>query len=315
MTDPTPTGSEPTSREMGLATIMLILTPLFWAGHSVVARLVVNEIPTFSLISLRWLVAFSILFACVAPKVWSERWLIRKYWRYVLLTGVVGPVLFPCFLYNGLKTTTVTNTSIIQTTVPALITFIAWLVLRERVTWQQIFGIGVSSVGVLLIITQGNLLSAGDVQFVPGDLIILGGFIVWSIYTVVIRLKPPEMHANTLLAASMLIGGVAMLPLWIWEASQGQFIPTAPESIWAIGYIIIFPTLLAYFFYNHAINIVGPTKAGLASHLVPPLGIMLGVVFLDETLHVYHGISFAIIFTGVMLVIRGGRVSKTPMPS
>ena len=145
-----------------------------------------------------------------------------------------------------------------------------------------------------------------------GDLFILGGFTVWAVYTVLIRLKPADMHANTLLLASMVVAGIATLPLWLFEASLGQTIPITPKSLWAIGYIIVFPTLLAYFFYNHAIAIIGPTKAGLASHLVPPLGILLGVLFLGEQLALFHVASFALVATGVFMVIRGGRASKNP---
>lgn len=305
---------QPTPGQVSVATAMLVLTPLFWAGHSVVGRIVANEIPTFTLVSMRWLMAFAILMVFVAPRVWAERWMLVKHWRYVLLTGLIGPALFPCLLYTGLKTTTVTNTSIIQTSVPGLVPFIAWLLLKERVAIQQVIGIAISSVGVALIVTQGDLLHIADVTFVPGDLIILIAFIAWAIYTVVIRLKPAAMHANTLLASSMGIGGLATLPLWMWEVAEGKTFPITEQTLWAFGYILIFPTLLAYFFYNHAINIVGPTKAGLASHLVPPLGICLGVIFLDEHFEAFHAASFAAILTGVILVIRGGRASKSPKP-
>jgi len=315
MTERTEFPAAPSARDLGIATVMLILTPLFWAGHSVVGRLVANEIPTFSLVSVRWFIAFFILIIFVGHRVWSERWLLQKHWRYVLLTGVVGPALFPCLLYAGLKTTTVANTSIIQTSVPGLVPFIAWILLRERVAIQQIIGILVSAIGVSFIITRGNPLAIADVTFVPGDLIILGAFTTWSLYTVMIRLKPAGMHANTLLASSMAIGALATLPLWIWEASNGHYIPTTKDALWSMAYIIIFPSLLAYYFYNHAINIVGATKAGLASHLVPPLGIILAVLFLGEVLQPFHAVSFAVIITGVVLVIRGGRASKKPTPS
>ncbi|WNJ99461.1 DMT family transporter [Thalassospiraceae bacterium LMO-JJ14] len=306
---------QPSAGQVSIATAMLIMTPLFWAGHSVVGRIIANEIPTFTLVSMRWLMAFAILMVFIAPKVWAERWLLIKHWRYVLLTGLIGPALFPCLLYTGLKTTTVTNTSIIQTSVPGLVPFIAWLLLKERVALQQVIGIGISSIGVALIATQGNLLAIAEVEFVPGDLVILCAFTAWAIYTVVIRLKPRQMHANTLLASSMAIGGLATLPLWLWELSEGKTFPVTEQSMWAFGYIMLFPTLLAYFFYNHAINIVGPTKAGLASHLVPPLGICLGVIFLGENFEIFHAVSFAAILSGVVLVIRGGHASGKPKPA
>ncbi len=304
----------PTPGQVGIATAMLILTPLFWAGHSVVGRIVANEIPTFTLVCLRWLAAFAIMIVFVWPTVRAQRQILARHWRYVLLTGLAGPTLFPCLLYAGLKTTTVTNTSIIQTSVPGLVLMIAWVLLKERVTLLQISGILVSAVGVALIVTRGNLMAVSDVEFVIGDLIILSAFFCWAVYTVIIRMKPVEMHNNTLLAGSMLTGGIATLPLCVWEFSIGMTVPVTAEAFWAFTYITIFPALLAYYFYNYAIGVVGPTRAGLASHLVPPLGICLGVIFLDEVLHTFHAVSFSVILLGVALVIRGGRASKIPGP-
>ena len=303
--------SETGSGRVGLAIAMLVVTPLFWAGHSVVGRIIANEIPTFSLVSLRWLAAFVLFMLFVHRRVWAERWLVIKYWRYVLMTSLIGPTLFPMFLYAGLKTTTVTNTSIIQALVPAMVPVLAWLFLRDRVSIWQIIGIAISMFGVSLIIAKGHPENLTAVDFVPGDFLILAGFTAWSMYTVAIRMKPSEMHANTLLAAGMAIAGVVTLPLWIMEAANGEVIPMTAEAWWAIGYILLFPTLLAYYFYNHAISVVGPTKAGLASHLVPPLGILLGVIFLNEQLHGYHAASFAAVIIGVTMAIVGGRAAKT----
>jgi len=228
----------------------------------------------------------------------------------VVLTGLMGPAIFPCLLYTGLRTTTVANTSIIQALVPAMVTLIAWGLLRERLSRLQAAGIAISTIGVAVIVSRGNPLALGSVNFVPGDLIVLLAFVCWALYTVILRLKPREMHANTLLAATMCVGALATMPLWIWEAAKGEVIPMTPDALWAIAYIVLFPTLIAYYFYNHAIAIVGPTKAGLASHLVPPLGILLGVIFLGEDLEPYHFVSFAVILSGVVLVIRGGRAAS-----
>lgn len=311
-------GSNPTDHiatPAALAVVMLILTPFMWAGHSVVAKTIATDIPLFSFVSFRWLVATAVLLVFVWPSVWRQRWILAKHWKFVAVAGFVGPALFPCFLYAGLMTTTVTNTSIIQTSVPGLVPVFAWLLIRDRMTLSQFAGIVISSIGVLVIISRGDLGTIADVEFVPGDLFILGGFTIWSLYTVIIRMKPADLGTNAFLAASMFVGFLATSPLWIWEFSQGITIPITTETTWAFGYIIIFPTLLSYYFYNRVVETLGPNKAGLASHMVPPLGVMLGVIFLDETLALFHAVSFAIIIAGVVLVIRGGPASKSRAPS
>lgn len=307
--------SEQTETPTGIAVTMLIMTPFMWAGHSVVAKTIAADIPIFSFVSFRWLVATCILLVFVGPGVWRQRWILAKYWKFVLIAGMVGPAIFPCLLYTGLMTTTVTNTSIIQTSVPGLVPIFAWLLVRDRVALWQVGGILISSIGVLVIISRGDPAAIADVKFVPGDLIILGAFTIWSLYTVIIRMKPPELGTNAFLSSSMFIGFLATLPLWVWEYSQGTTIPITTETTWAFGYVIIFPTLLSYYFYNRVVETLGPNKAGLASHLVPPLGIILGVIFLDEIFQPFHAVSFAIIIAGVVLVIRSGRVSKNQAPS
>lgn len=298
-----------------LAVVMLILTPFMWAGHSVVAKTIADDIPLFSFVSFRWLVAFLILMLFVGSSVWRQRWTLAKHWKFVTMAGLVGPALFPCFLYAGLMSTTVTNTSIIQTAVPGLVPVFAWILVKERMAISQMTGIVISSIGVLIMITRGNPMAIADVEFVPGDLIILGAFTVWSIYTVVIRMKPAELGTNAFLAATMFVGFLATSPLWIWEYSQGIAIPITEDTTWAFAYIILFPTLLSYYFYNRVVETLGPNKAGLASHIVPPLGIILGVIFLNETFQSFHAVSFAAIVIGVIVVIRGGNASKIRAPS
>jgi len=302
-------------RDVALASAMILLTPLFWAGHTVVGRLVANEIPTFSLVSLRWWFCATVLMLFTYKRVLASLPVLRRHWRYLILNTLVGPVLFPILLYSGLKTTTVTNTSIIQSLVPCMVLILAWFILRERFKALQAAGLVVSMLGVATIISKGNPLDLFSVTFVPGDLIILAGFFSWALYTVIIRMRPPALQSDVVLSASMAIAAIVTTPLWIGEAAAGDTIPMTAEAWAAIGYIVVFPSLLGYFFYNTAINLVGPTKAGIASHLAPPLGVLLGVIFLDEAFGMYHAVSFALVLSGVALVIRGGRVSKSPAPA
>ncbi|MDA0997239.1 MAG: DMT family transporter [Proteobacteria bacterium] len=304
-------GPEYSPREHALALVMLVLTPLFWASHSVVGRLVANDIPTFSLVGIRWAVAALIFFICVHRTVIGQWHLIKRHWRYLVLTGLIGPAMFPCLLYNGLKTSTATNASIIQTIVPALVPVLGWFLWRERLRPIQIAGILISAIGVAVILTQGDVGALAGLQFVIGDLFLLGGFIGWAFYTALIRMKPPEMSSNTVLASQMAVAALAIAPLWALEAASGQLIPMTQSAWLAIAFIVIFPTLGAYFFYSHVVRIAGVTKAGLASHLMPPLGVILAVVFLGEQFLAFHAVGIAVIFSGVFLVIRGGRGKKT----
>src|ERR1700744_2701584 len=72
----------------------------------------------------------------------------------------------------------------------------------------------------------------------------------------------------------------------------------------AVAYVAIFPSLVAYIFYNRGVELLGPTRAGVYLFLVPIFGAVLATFFLGETLHLFHAVAFGLIVAGVLLAGR-----------
>jgi drug/metabolite transporter (DMT)-like permease len=66
-------------------------------------------------------------------------------------------------------------------------------------------------------------------------------------------------------------------------------------------YVAVFPSLLAYLFWNHAVVELGPNKAGLFIHLMPVFGTILSIVFLGESLQLFHLAGICLISLGIYL--------------
>ena len=64
-------------------------------------------------------------------------------------------------------------------------------------------------------------------------------------------------------------------------------------------YVGLAPSLIANLLYMFGIARVGPARAGLFIHLIPLYGASMSIVFLGETLHVYHAIGMAAIVVGL----------------
>lgn len=64
---------------------------------------------------------------------------------------------------------------------------------------------------------------------------------------------------------------------------------------------MVFPSALAYLFWNRAVQQVGANRAGLFLYLIPLLGVALAVTFLGERLHLFHLAGATLIFTGIYL--------------
>jgi len=71
-----------------------------------------------------------------------------------------------------------------------------------------------------------------------------------------------------------------------------------------IGYLAIFPSILAYVCWNQAVAALGPNVVGFFNPVIPVFGILFAVIFLGEPLRAYHLAGFALVLAGVVLTSR-----------
>ena len=288
-------------RLFDLPYLLLAFSPLCWAGNMVVGRAVRGEIPPFSINWWRWSIASTILLLFVHRDLWEQRALVLRHWKLVLFLSATGIVAFHSTVYIGLRSTTAINAALIIALGPVLILPMARLLLQESMSALQLLGVMLSFVGVAVIITRAELSLLLELQLNSGDLWLLAGSALWAIYSVGVKLKPPELKPLVLLIAILLLGALLCTPLYFWELAQGQFIDLNPGSIAALGYVGIFAGVLAYISWNRGVELVGPNKAGLFLHLIPVYGALLAFLFLGERLQAFHFIGLVFIVAGIAL--------------
>src|SRR5438876_8520380 len=127
----------------------------------------------------------------------------------------------------------------------------------------------------------------------------------WSVYTLCLRLRPPGLHMLSFLFAIGAVGALAMLPLYLGEHLAGASMSFAAPNLLALAYVGLFPSFLAYIFWNRGVEQVGASVAGLFVHLMPVFGSLLAWIFLDEQLHAFHIAGMAAILVGIYLTTRG----------
>ena len=143
------------------------------------------------------------------------------------------------------------------------------------------------------------------------DALILVSVLVWSLYTVFLRLRP-DSSPTSFIAVTFFIGVVIMAPLAAWEWQAGARIEWRAPIVAAVLYVALLPSLLSYFIYNHATAIVGPAQAGQAITLMPLFGAFLSAALLGERLHPFHFAGMALILAGIALSLMSTR-SNTPL--
>jgi drug/metabolite transporter (DMT)-like permease len=133
--------------------------------------------------------------------------------------------------------------------------------------------------------------------------------VVYGIYAAMFRVRPAA-HPMSFLVAMMGIGSMMILPFYLWEVVQGGRIGGGLPAWLALVYIAVFPSFIAYLFFNRGIELIGATRASQSWHLMPVFGSILAVLFLGETFYLYHAIGIAMIAAGILLasVKRSGAV-------
>ena len=132
---------------------------------------------------------------------------------------------------------------------------------------------------------------------------ICAAVVVWSFYSVLLR-KRPALHPLSFLAATFMIGIVAILPFYLAEMASGRLIEARPESWLAIGYVCLFPSLIAYLFFNRGVELLGSAAAGLYLNIMPVLGALLAVVVLLEPFRWFHFLGMGLIGAGIISAAR-----------
>jgi len=287
----------------------LALVMLFWAGNSIVARAVRFEVPPFTLAFGRWTIALLLVTPFALAALRRDGPALRSGWKVVLLLGLLGIGAFNALLYSGLQETTATNALLLQAAVPALVALLDRMMFGVRLGGVQALGIGASVLGVVGIVFQGDPAAALRLHFGRGDVLILASVVVWSLYTVLLRLRP-DIAPVSLIAATFAVGVVSMAPLAAWEWQAGEQVQWSARVGGAFLYVGVLPSLVSYFIYNAAAARVGAARAGQAITMMPVFGAFLSAALLGEALHGYHYAGIAFILAGIVI----GALAPKPGP-
>jgi drug/metabolite transporter (DMT)-like permease len=294
--------------------LLLTLAPLFWAGNWIVGRGVVADIPPMAMAFFRWFFALLIL----APFAWRHLrhdWpIVRREWKPLLFLGAIGVGTHNALAYLGLNYTTATNGVILNSFIPVMIIAFSWIFLRERLSALQLAGVCVSLAGVLTILSQGSLAVLASLELNGGDLLVILSMAMWSVYTICLRWRPAGLHMLTFLLVLMVVGDLAVLPLFLAEFAFGRRMAVTAANLAALVSVALFASVLAYIFWNRGVEAVGANVAGLFAHLMPVFGVLLAWMFLGERLAPFHIAGIALILTGIWITSWLGR-RPAPVPA
>lgn len=285
--------------------LLLSLTSLFWAGNVVVGRFIAGQIPPVTLSFLRWTGAFLL----VLPFAWrqlAKDWpAIRRQLGLMMLVSFTGISSFNTLAYWGLEYTQALNALLLNSTGPLFVALFSLVLFGIRLTWTQVFGITVSMLGVLVILLRGDLETLRAIRFNTGDVLYTVALIVFGLYSA-LAARRPKIHAMSFLAFTCGCGALFLIPLLIWEIASGRVMTFNHATLPVLIYVMIFPSTLAYLFFNRGVELIGANRSAPFFHLIPVFGSVLAIVFLGERLQMFHLVGYALVLAGVFIAARRG---------
>lgn len=285
------------------AYLLMALTALFWAGNFVIGRGVHEHIPPIALAWTRWVLATLIILPFAYTHIRREWRIIRRNLPILFFFGTVGVGAFNTLSYSGLNYTTALNALVLQSSGPILIVLVSFLIFGDRISLRQGIGISLSVTGVLSMVARGDLSAFSGFAFNKGDLLILVALILWGLYTAFLR-KRPVIHWLSFIGVTFAIGALVNTPFFIWEHITARQMVLDVPTLLSIGYVSIFPSILAYICFNRGVELIGSNRAGVCLHLVPLFGAILAIALLGEEPQAYHLIGISFILAGVTLAAR-----------
>jgi drug/metabolite transporter (DMT)-like permease len=283
--------------------LLLSLTSLFWAGNIVLARYVADHVPPMTLSCVRWIGAFAMLLPFAWPHLKQDWPALRAKLPLMLVLSATGFAFNNAISYWALQYTEALNALLIQSSGPLFVALWSLVLFGVRLTWAQLFGIVLSLSGVLVIILRGDLAALAAIHFNRGDLMFGAAVLSFGLYSALMPYRP-KTHQLSLITFTIGCGALLLLPFSVWEFLHG--IRLKPDALTAMTmlYVMIFPSTLAYLFFNRGISLIGPNRSAPFLHLVPVFGSAMAILLLGEKLRLFHLVGYALVLAGIVIASR-----------
>ncbi len=283
--------------------LLLSLSSLLWAGNVVLGRFIAADFPPMALSFLRWGFACLIVLPFAWPHLKAEWPVIRKHLPILTLLTLTGLAGYNAIAYLGLRYTEALNALLIQSSGPLIVALWSLVLLGIRLTWPQTIGIGISLLGVVTILTRGDPAALTSIHLNKGDLIFTFALVIFGLYSV-LAVKRPAIHPLAFMGFTSGYATVLLIPAVIVEAASGLRPSLTLNNALTLAYVAIFPSILAYLFFNRGVELIGANRAAPFFHLIPVFGSVLAIAFLGERPHLFHVTGYALVLTGVAIAAR-----------
>ena len=224
---------------------------------------------------------------------------------YLFLLGTFGVVGYHYFFFSSLRHTVVANSAIINAFNPVVTGFLAAAILKEKLAARNYVGGAIAIIGVLILLTNGNLVSLLQLQFNRGDLLMLCAVVCWAIYSILLRHLGKRYSGLAMSYYGGLFGALQLSFLVIPELRQTGFPELSTAAMLGLLYMGIGASGIGYLLFTMSTQRIGPTKSTSIVYSGVPIWVaLLAWLFFQEPVTPWMLVSMCFILVGLKTILK-----------
>ena len=222
-----------------------------------------------------------------------------------VLGGLFQPFLyfiFETYTYQSFASPTIAEAML--STQPIMAPILAFIILREKVTRNNVVGILISTVGMLLLLLVGaNNFALGN----PWGVLLAIVTVSMSVgYTIILRRIPTRYSSLSIVFYVQLVALVLFYAVWGVFDRQSLQDTIAPLSaditpVVAVGYLAVFASVTAFILFCYTVRQIGVTRANVFNNVRPVFTALLMWVIFDEQLPIWKWVGIIVIVIGLFI--------------
>ncbi|MCU0323582.1 MAG: DMT family transporter [Chitinophagaceae bacterium] len=280
---------------------IVVLLGNFFFGAAVVAikhitpslmpPLAVNVIRVSVALSLFWLLYF------LKP---SSATIQKKHIPLFIICALTGVAINQIMFVKGTALTSSIHTSLLALSTPIAITVIAAWLLKEKITLNKSLGLllGIAGACILILLKASNDKESSTI----GDVLIIFNAVSYAFYLVLVKPLMESYKPLHVIRWVFLLGAIVIIPVGYNDFTQVNWAAFLWHHWFALGFVVIGATFLAYMFMVYGIATLGSSVVGTYIYTQPIFATITSMILFGEKLTATKIIAAILIFSGVFLV-------------
>ncbi|HHQ8913899.1 TPA: DMT family transporter [Bacillus cereus] len=287
-------------RQTILGAICLSLAASIWGGMYVVSKYVLDFIPPLTLVWLRFIIAFVVLYMIlkITEKKQKKTVTIRKKdWLLFAWIGFIGYFISITCQFIGTKLSDAHTGSLVTSATPAFIVIFAAIILKEKLTARRLLSTIIATIGVIIVI--GWDIEIGS--YFIGTIILVGAAITWALLSIYVKIASARFSSLVITTYAIFFSLFFITPFMVWEFQSNPIEHMTLYVILGVLYLGIVSTAAAFFLWNKGLELVDASIGSLFFFFQPIIGSLLGWLLLNETLNSNFFIGGILIICSVFI--------------